>query len=100
MVIKFNTNNLYVPTQEEMDMHRKELNEYKRLGINVSVFSSNQGTVRGEYIKKELRAMSYIARGRKVPKKLEEYLLATKEERMAQYSQNEAVEIEDINLDD
>lgn len=44
--------------------------------------------------------MLYIARGRKVLKKLQEYLLATKEERMTQYSQNEAVEIEDINLDD
>ena len=70
-----------------------------RLGINIDAFYSkeNSGT-KDPYLKTELKALSYILKGKAVPKKLEDYMLQTKEERQARFNCSESVEINDIDL--
>ncbi|MBO5388321.1 MAG: hypothetical protein J6A59_09305 [Lachnospiraceae bacterium] len=109
MKTKFNILNIYKPTKEDIKRNKVEHSEYDRLGINMSIFYNKnlKSDQDDEYTKNELKAISYITMGKRVPKRLEEYLLATKEERLARYPKitdddtfESRIIIDDINLDD
>ena len=68
-------------TKEELEKNRRYIEECIRLGISPGGFDNTES-----YTIDELRAITYIAAGKKLPHKLEQRLLSTKEERMAKIS--------------
>lgn len=81
---------LYAPTDKEMEINRYYLSECERLGINVYTFNDAGDTM---LTKDELRAISILIVGGKLPCKLEQKLLETKEERMSRWGKYEPHEL-------
>lgn len=78
---KFNTQNEYKPTQEDIENSIRISKEYNTFGIPQGIFSSKDS--KPIYSKEELKAMWYINNNKPLPKELEEHLINTKQERMS-----------------
>lgn len=77
----------YEPTDEEMELSRYFVTECERLGINIFSFNEKESL----YTKDELKAMSILCKGKKLPPKLENRLLDTRDERVTKPLLSEGV---------
>lgn len=83
---------LRTPTEREMEINKYYLNECERLGIDVRSFNEAYDTS-GVITKNELKAMAILREGKKLPRKLEQRLLDTREDRMKKRGSSESHEL-------
>lgn len=74
---RFNLEEVYIPTKQEIEKNKIIHNKCLFYGIPVGIFTDTQ-----LYTKEEIKGLKYITSNKPLPKKLEDTLLSTKEERL------------------
>ena len=92
----FNIFDFKPTTEEELAENREFLDECERLGINTDTLVDED-----IFDENELKALELIAKNKKLPKDLENYLISTRDIRIAKYedikNRTVSLDINDIN---